>query len=106
VKKNRVRERQQAIEQGLISDPSDIKQSGDVIDPTDTCLAKCPDFEMLDGELQNNIDLLEMDENENMDHEKAVKAHREYVAGAHQPPLPSDVRSPEALAVSVYLRFI
>lgn len=95
-KENRVRERQQAIAQGLIPDPDNPTRLEDAIDFRGTCQAKCPDFEMLEREIQNGLDALEMDEEGNVDPEKAVKAYRRSAAGIDQP-LPSDVRSPEAL---------
>ncbi|KAG1328469.1 hypothetical protein G6F62_008130 [Rhizopus arrhizus] len=51
---------------------------------------------MIEREIQNNVDRLEMDENGNLDRNKAVKAYRRSAAGNDQP-LPADVRSPEAL---------
>jgi hypothetical protein len=54
---------------------------------------------MLEREIQNGLDSLEMDEHGNVDPEKAVKAYRRSAAGIDQP-LPSDVRSVEALLVN------
>lgn len=58
---------------------------------------------MLEREIQNGLDSLEMDDEGNLDPEKAVKAYRRSAAGIDQP-LPSDVRSPEALLVCCFLK--
>ncbi|KAG0761963.1 hypothetical protein G6F24_007168 [Rhizopus arrhizus] len=96
MKKNRVVEREQAIKDGLIPDPNAPRRLEDAIDFRGTCETKCPEFEMIEREIQNNVDRLEMDENGNLDRNKAVKAYRRSAAGNDQP-LPADVRSPEAL---------
>ncbi|OBZ81156.1 SAC3 family protein 1, partial [Choanephora cucurbitarum] len=57
---------------------------------------KCPDFEILEREIQNGLDSLEMDAYGNADKHKVVKAYRRSAAGNEQP-LPSDVRTPESL---------
>ncbi|KAG1455932.1 hypothetical protein G6F55_006788 [Rhizopus delemar] len=94
--KNRVVEREQAIKDGLIPDPNVPRHLEDAIDFRGTCETKCPEFEMIEREIQNNVDRLEMDENGKLDRNKAVKAYRRSAAGNDQP-LPADVRSPEAL---------
>ncbi|KAG1610027.1 hypothetical protein G6F46_010335 [Rhizopus delemar] len=96
MKKNRVVEREQAIKDGLIPDPNAPHRLEDAIDFRGTCETKCPEFEMIEREIQNNVDRLEMDENGNLNRNKAVKAYRRSAAGNDQP-LPADVRSPEAL---------
>lgn len=101
-KERRVRERQQAIEQGLIPDPENPTRLEDAIDFRGTCETKCPPFEMLEREIQNGLDSLEMDETGQLDPTRAVKAYRRSAAGIDQP-LPSDVRSPEALLVCITL---
>lgn len=100
MKKNRVVEREQAIKDGLIPDPNAPRRLEDAIDFRGTCETKCPEFEMIEREIQNNVDRLEMDENGNLDRNKAVKAYRRSAAGNDQP-LPADVRSPEALIVRI-----
>jgi hypothetical protein len=92
-------ERKQAIKNGFIPDPNAPTRLEDAIDFRGTCQDKCPQFEMLEREIQNGLDALEMDEQGNVDPEKAVKAYRRSAAGNEQP-LPSDVRSPNALIVS------
>ncbi|KAI8874886.1 hypothetical protein K501DRAFT_297785 [Backusella circina FSU 941] len=57
----------------------------------------CPEFEIIEREIQNNIDAMELDENGEVDLDKMVKAYRRSAAGNEQP-LPSDVRSAEALS--------
>jgi hypothetical protein len=71
------------------------------IDLRGTCQDKCPKFEMIEREIQNGLDALEMDAEGHLDPDKAVKAYRRSAAGNEQP-LPSDVRSPQALIVSKY----
>ncbi|KAG2206544.1 hypothetical protein INT47_008561 [Mucor saturninus] len=95
-KERRVRERQQAIEKGMIPDPENPTRLEDAIDFRGTCQTKCPEFEMLEREIQNGLDSLEMDNAGNLDPQRAVKAYRRSAAGIDQP-LPSDVRSPDAL---------
>ncbi|EIE89091.1 hypothetical protein RO3G_13802 [Rhizopus delemar RA 99-880] len=51
---------------------------------------------MIEREIQNNVDRMAMDENDNLNRSKAVKAYRRSAAGNYQP-LSADVRSPEAL---------
>ncbi|RCH83600.1 hypothetical protein CU098_004615, partial [Rhizopus stolonifer] len=96
MKKNRVAERQQAIEDGLIPDPNAPVRLEDAIDFRGTCEAKCPDFEILEREIQNGLDALEMDTFGNADKNRVVKAYRRSAAGNEQP-LPSDVRTPRSL---------
>ncbi|OBZ80727.1 SAC3 family protein 1 [Choanephora cucurbitarum] len=96
MKKSRVHERQQAIDRGLIPDPNAPVRLEDAIDFRGTCETKCPDFEILEREIQNGLDSLEMDAYGNADKHKVVKAYRRSAAGNEQP-LPSDVRTPESL---------
>ncbi|ORX61587.1 hypothetical protein DM01DRAFT_1125563 [Hesseltinella vesiculosa] len=96
MKKDRIEERREAIEQGLIQDPLAPTTLEDAIDFRGTCEAMCPRFEMVERSLQNGLDPLEMNENGELDPEKAVKRYRRSAAGNEQP-LPSDVRSPLVL---------
>ncbi len=73
----------------------------DAIDFVGTCTTMCPEFEMVEREIQKNIDTLEMNEQGKPDPNKIVKAYRRSAAGNEQP-LPSDVRTPECLVVSYY----
>ncbi|KAI9474205.1 MAG: SAC3/GANP/Nin1/mts3/eIF-3 p25 family-domain-containing protein [Benjaminiella poitrasii] len=68
----------------------------DAIDFVGTCTSMCPEFEMLEREIQKNIDSLEMNEDGRVDPDRIVKAYRRSAAGNEQP-LPSDVRTPECL---------
>ncbi|OAD01214.1 hypothetical protein MUCCIDRAFT_129517, partial [Mucor lusitanicus CBS 277.49] len=61
-----------------------------------TCVAKCPEFEIAERDYQNLLEPFEKDQDGNVDPEKCVKAYRRSAAGVEQP-LPSDVRTPEAL---------
>ncbi|KAG1456070.1 hypothetical protein G6F56_006918 [Rhizopus delemar] len=96
LKKDRIIEREQAIKNGLIPDPNTPRRLEDAIDFRGICQTKCPQFEMVERDIQNSVDRLEMDEEGNLDKNKAVKAYRRSAAGNDQP-LPADVRSPEAL---------
>jgi hypothetical protein len=88
---------------GQIPDPSNPTRLEDAVDFRGTCSTKCPEFEMVEREIQNNIDFLECDSHGNPDPTKTVKAYRRSAAGNDQP-LPSDVRTPEALMVSYYFK--
>ncbi|KAG0194942.1 hypothetical protein DFQ28_000041 [Apophysomyces sp. BC1034] len=89
LKRNRVTERRRAIEQGLIADPDVPRRLEDAIDFRGTCQTMCPEFEIVEREIQHGLDVLEMDEVGNADPEKMVKAYRRSAAGNEQP-LPSD----------------
>ncbi|KAF7728825.1 hypothetical protein EC973_005451 [Apophysomyces ossiformis] len=96
LKRNRVLERRQAIEQGFIADPDIPRRLEDAIEFKGTCQTMCPDFEIIEREIQHGLDALEMDEAGNADPDKMVKAYRRSAAGNEQP-LPSDVRPPPVL---------
>ncbi|CAO3624859.1 unnamed protein product [Cunninghamella blakesleeana] len=96
MKQSRIEERKKAIQQGLIPDPNAPTRLEDAIDFRGTCTTMCPEFEMIEREIQNGLDSLEMDEYGSVDPEKAVKTYRRSAAGNEQP-LPSDVRTPNAL---------
>ncbi|KAI9244721.1 SAC3/GANP/Nin1/mts3/eIF-3 p25 family-domain-containing protein [Sporodiniella umbellata] len=100
LKRDRITEREQAIKCGLIPDPNTPRRLEDAIDFRGTCQTKCPHFEMVERDIQNGVDRLEMDEEGNLDKNKAVKAYRRSAAGNDQP-LPTDVRSPEALVATL-----
>lgn len=100
MKQERIQERAQAIKDGLLPDPSVPRRLEDAIDFVGTCQTKCPEFEIVERNLQNSLDKLELDENGNVDRDRVVKAYRRSAAGNDQP-LPSDVRCPEALVVSL-----
>ncbi|KAG2236387.1 hypothetical protein INT48_008369 [Thamnidium elegans] len=95
-KEKRVNERKQAIRDGLIPNPDVQTSLEDAIDFRGSCTLKCPEFEMLERDMQNNLDDLEKDAEGNIDPDKAVKKYRRSAAGCEQP-LPSDVRTPAAL---------
>ncbi|CAO3665687.1 unnamed protein product [Rhizopus microsporus] len=96
MKQERIQERAQAIKDGLLPDPNVPRRLEDAIDFVGTCQTKCPEFEIVERNLQNSLDKLELDEYGNVDRDRVVKAYRRSAAGNDQP-LPSDVRCPEAL---------
>ncbi|KAI9271180.1 SAC3/GANP/Nin1/mts3/eIF-3 p25 family-domain-containing protein [Helicostylum pulchrum] len=95
-KERRVIERKQAIRDGLIPNPDEQTSLEDAIDFRGSCILKCPEFEMLERDMQNDLDDLEKDTEGNIDPDKAVKKYRRSAAGGEQP-LPSDVRTPATL---------
>ncbi|KAF1807496.1 SAC3/GANP/Nin1/mts3/eIF-3 p25 family-domain-containing protein [Mucor lusitanicus] len=96
LKKMRVQERQQAIDAGLLPDPDNPTTLEEAVSFRGTCVAKCPEFEIAERDYQNLLEPFEKDQDGNVDPEKCVKAYRRSAAGVEQP-LPSDVRTPEAL---------
>lgn len=60
MKQSRIEERKNAIQQGLIPDPNAPTRLEDAIDFRGTCTTMCPEFEMIERELQNGLDSLEM----------------------------------------------
>lgn len=60
MKQNRIEERRLAIENGTIPDPNAPTRLEDAIDFRGTCLTMCPEFEMVERDLQNGLDSLEM----------------------------------------------
>ncbi|EIE81159.1 hypothetical protein RO3G_05864 [Rhizopus delemar RA 99-880] len=96
LKKNHVVEREQAIKDGFTPNSNAPRRSENAIDFRSTCETKCPEFEMIKRETQNNVDRMEMDENGSFDRNKAAKTYKRSAAGNDQP-LSADVRSSEAL---------
>ncbi|CAO0796022.1 unnamed protein product [Mucor circinelloides] len=96
LKKMRVQERQDAIDNGLLPDPKNPTTLNEAISFRGTCVAKCPEFEIAERDYQNLLESFEKDQDGNVDPEKCVKAYRRSAAGVEQP-LPSDVRTPDAL---------
>ncbi|KAL7309364.1 actin cytoskeleton and mitosis protein [Mucor circinelloides] len=92
----RVQERQDAIDNGLLPDPKNPTTLNEAISFRGTCVAKCPEFEIAERDYQNLLEPFEKDQDGNVDPEKCVKAYRRSAAGVEQP-LPSDVRTPDAL---------
>jgi hypothetical protein len=99
MKQSRIVERRKAIMDGLIPDPDAPTRLEEAVDFIGTCEDMCPEFEMLERDIQNNIDAMELNEDGEMDVSKMVKAYRRSAAGNEQP-LPSDVLSADALSVS------
>ncbi|KAI8082274.1 SAC3/GANP/Nin1/mts3/eIF-3 p25 family-domain-containing protein [Thamnidium elegans] len=95
-KKRRLIERKQAIRDGLIPNPDEQTSLEDAIDFRGSCTLKCPEFEMLERDMQNDLDDLEKDAEGNIDPDKTVKKYRRSAADSEQL-LPSDVRTPAAL---------
>ncbi|KAL7323435.1 actin cytoskeleton and mitosis protein, variant 2 [Mucor circinelloides] len=96
LKKMRVQERQDAIDNGLLPDPKNPTTLNEAISFRGTCVAKCPEFEIAERDYQNLLEPFEKDQDGNVNPEKCVKAYRRSAAGVEQP-LPSDVRTPDAL---------
>ncbi|KAG2229504.1 hypothetical protein INT48_002410 [Thamnidium elegans] len=95
-KERRVIERKQVIRDGLIPNPDEQTNLEDAIDFRGSCTLKCPEFEMLERDMQNDLDDLEKDAEGNIDPDKAVKKYRRSAGGGEQP-LSSDVHTPAAL---------
>lgn len=91
-----MQERQQAIDHGLLPDPDNPTTLEEAVSFRGTCVAKCPEFEIAERDYQNLLEPFEKDQDGNVNPEKCVKAYRRSAAGVEQP-LPSDVRTPEAL---------
>ncbi|KAI5476293.1 nuclear export factor [Pseudohyphozyma bogoriensis] len=90
----REQQRQQAIKDGILPDPTKPRRLDEAMDFVGTCDEMCPEFEREEREYQNNVDLLERYPGTNrIDPSKAVKAFHRPAAGNEQP-LPSDVRPP------------
>ncbi|KAI8068019.1 SAC3/GANP/Nin1/mts3/eIF-3 p25 family-domain-containing protein [Gongronella butleri] len=100
MKQQRVEERRQAIEQKLMPDPDAPTSLAEAIDFRGTCTSMCPEFEMVERELQNGLDVLETNDDGQVDPNKAVKRYRRSAAGIEQP-LPSDVRPPDVLLMTL-----
>ncbi|KAI8137919.1 SAC3/GANP/Nin1/mts3/eIF-3 p25 family-domain-containing protein [Fennellomyces sp. T-0311] len=96
LKKKRASEREEAIRLGLIDDPNTPRRLEDAIDFRGTCQSMCPDFELVEREVQHMLDPLEKDAFGHADPSKAVKRYRRSAAGNEQA-LPSDVRPPGVL---------
>lgn len=94
-----------AIEAGLTPNPDDKVSFEGTFCFRGTCTSKCSEFEMLERDLQNDLDDLEKDSEGNVDRKKAVKKYRRSEAGGEQP-LPSDIRTPEALNIGYYIVFM
>ena len=52
-------EREEAIRLGLIDDPNTPRRLEDAIDFRGTCESMCPDFELVEREVQHMLDPLE-----------------------------------------------
>ncbi|GAA5937683.1 Sac3p [Sporobolomyces koalae] len=93
----REEQRLEAIEQGLIPDPSKPMRLDQATDFEGTCDEMCPEWEREEREYQNNVDPLERyPGTTRIDPARAVKAFHRPAAGNDQP-LPSDVRPPAIL---------
>ncbi|KAI8992583.1 SAC3/GANP/Nin1/mts3/eIF-3 p25 family-domain-containing protein [Pilobolus umbonatus] len=100
LKLERVKERKEAIKNNLMDGPNTKRRLEDAIIFRGTCETKCPTFEILEREIQNGLDSFELNERGEVDPDKVVKAYRRSAAGNEQP-LPSDVRTPEALLATL-----
>ncbi|GJJ72462.1 nuclear mRNA export protein SAC3 [Entomortierella parvispora] len=101
LKGKRVKEREDAIKQGLLPDPNKPTRLEDAITFVGTCLDMCPEFERHEREYQQNVEIFEkINGTESIDHSRAVKMYHRPAAGADQP-LPSDVRPPPVLLLTL-----
>ncbi|GAA97493.1 uncharacterized protein L969DRAFT_42828 [Mixia osmundae IAM 14324] len=101
LKPEREEERKQAIRSGLIPDPDKRHTLDEAITFVGTCMDMCPAFEREEREYQKNVDKLELTPGTNrIDASRAVKAFHRPAAGNEQP-LPSDVRPPEVLKLTL-----
>ncbi|PWW78170.1 hypothetical protein C7212DRAFT_363099 [Tuber magnatum] len=97
MKKDRVRERRDAIANGTIDDPDVPKRLEDALDFVGTCMDMCPEFERVERSVQHSVDPLELDpQTGEIDKNYAVKRFHRPAAG-NDAQLPSDVRPPKVL---------
>ncbi|KAG0637528.1 hypothetical protein HOY80DRAFT_1083561 [Tuber brumale] len=97
MKKDRVRERRDAIANGTIDDPDVPKRLEDALDFVGTCMDMCPEFERVERSVQHSVDPLELDPRTGeIDRDYAVKRFHRPAAG-NDAQLPSDVRPPGVL---------
>ncbi|KAF9584023.1 hypothetical protein BGW38_007828, partial [Lunasporangiospora selenospora] len=97
LKEKRVREREEAIRQGTIPDPTKPRRLEDAITFVGTCMDMCPEYERHEREYQTSLEKFEkIPGTDSVNHALAVKAFARPAAGADQP-LPSDVRPPHVL---------
>ncbi|KAG0129764.1 hypothetical protein HOY82DRAFT_610192 [Tuber indicum] len=97
MKKDRVRERRDAIANGTIDDPDVPKRLEDALDFVGTCMDMCPEFERVERSVQHSVDPLELDPRTGeIDRNYAVKRFHRPAAG-NDAQLPSDVRPPKVL---------
>ncbi|RPB05722.1 hypothetical protein L873DRAFT_1662166 [Choiromyces venosus 120613-1] len=97
MKKDRVKERRDAIANGTIDDPDVPKKLEDALDFLGTCMDMCPEFERVERSVQHSVDPLELDPRTGeIDRNYAVKRFHRPAAG-NDAQLPSDVRPPKVL---------
>ncbi|WBW75053.1 TREX2 complex subunit Sac3 [Schizosaccharomyces osmophilus] len=97
----RDKEREDAIQKGLIDDPSKPRQLDEAVTFIGTCQDMCPEYEREQREYQNNLERWEINpETGRVDKNLAVKAFHRPAAGNEQA-LPSDVRPPPVLKKSL-----
>ncbi|EPX73608.1 nuclear export factor Sac3 [Schizosaccharomyces octosporus yFS286] len=97
----RDKEREDAIQKGLIDDPSKPRQLDEAVTFVGTCQDMCPEYEREQREYQNNLERWEINpETGRVDKNLAVKAFHRPAAGNEQA-LPSDVRPPPVLKKSL-----
>lgn len=95
----REKEREVAIQNGLIDDPTKPRQLDEAVTFVGTCPDMCPEYEREQREYQNNLERWEINpETGRVDKNLAVKAFHRPAAGNEQA-LPSDVRPPPVLKV-------
>lgn len=101
LKENRAKEREKAIKQGAIADPNHRRRLEHAITLIGTCMDMCPEYERHEREYQQSLEKFEkIPGTESVDHSRAVKAYSRPAAGVDQP-LPSDVRPPRVLLMTL-----
>ncbi|KAL6310278.1 SAC3/GANP/Nin1/mts3/eIF-3 p25 family-domain-containing protein [Sparassis latifolia] len=97
--KARDSERNRAIAEGKMDDPTVSKRLDEAITIVGTCMDMCPRFERYRRERENNLDRWEVvPGTKRVDHKRAVKI---YERGAGDKSIPSDIRPPPVLKTTL-----
>ncbi|GAB7347936.1 hypothetical protein MBLNU459_g5450t2 [Dothideomycetes sp. NU459] len=105
LKKQRERERADAIAQGFLADPDKPRTLADAITPVGTCPDMCPEFERVERVVQKDVWGPEVDKHTDSEdgapaEHRMVKKFRRAAAGIDEQ-LPSDLRPPSVLKETV-----
>ncbi|KAF7504813.1 hypothetical protein GJ744_001679 [Endocarpon pusillum] len=105
LKTKREIERAKAIKDGFLADPEKKTSLDKAITPVGTCTEMCPEFERVERIVQNMVDKVEKVANEETgrdmpSEERMIKRFRRSAAG-YDEQLPSDIRTPETLRVTL-----
>ncbi|EPS34618.1 hypothetical protein PDE_09582 [Penicillium oxalicum 114-2] len=112
LKLDRAKQRQQAIQDGLMADPNQPTSLKKAIRPVGTCESMCPEFERVERIVQKMVDRSEKQFDpatnamQNVEG-KMLKRFRRSAAG-YDEQLPSDIRTPKTLlqATNYLIRYI